>query len=1116
MDYTRSLDELTWDRIHRYDVIVLMMSPDAWEVLGNQQPSLRARVDAFRSLIERFVDQGGGVLLFPAEKNWNNWSKQALADLTDPWGARLPLEVINETDPNRIAPMTHSSQSTRLAFTDRILPSPVTDGVRGLWFPYEQTPFGGMTGPIVVDPNWQVVAKASSSAKAVPLDTSRTATIPAGLLSRSEGETEPAFVAIRNLRAGRVALINQWPQFSIGAGTRWIFNREVLDRGVAGRTSDFGRLLENTLRWLGERSVHRDAGDRYQTAAERLQPPNQAEDVRRAFQESTRPYDVGELAVARGPANLKIYRGLIGAQTTYGAGTGTVEQYARAARESKLDFVVFLDAFNALTPSKLESLEADCKEFSTPELLLLPGFTIDSNIGDHLFFFSPHPTWPPHTVLLGPTGKRTIYLQQEDGKGGFTGYLTPYLNWVLDAYHGDRGQVGIYDFVDSPHGMRLHDARLYSMTGIRSYRSGKLREDILDEFLTTAQSTIAPAPAVVDEVRSPKDLLRAVARGHSLTYAQAESLDASSPRGVFRGALRWSHQYESLPVFASSGPSIAAWPAVHRAGTFGAEGFAPGRAWMSAPLSVVSEKGLKEIRIYDGRKLFRRIKLRGERSYQQTLVLDGAIQRDLVLVVEDRAGGVAVSAPLRCWTDGALAPSFCSDHVNDCRHHMLLAHGPYSLPMGAVPDLPIDIAGATWDGGPPASMPLVSETRIAPRLESDRGVTDAARADQIPLLDFSDEGSVGVSSERHELYDPRLANVVNPWNTFGPIGGGTPSLFDHVASYREVVTPSLGAPESEWAGQALRTGVSPSLFTSSLRFKRDLKVRSLRLASLRCEPSAILAIGKEDTVQTFELSRTSAHQARMESGDWFGVFGNGAFNAQLFFNRGAPLRIEIGPTLELHADLADPAIRAGQTYQLEIAALGFQLDIPISSPDGFRAYVDYLKEPNGLQILRGKRIASVGMLEASIERGALDLRVPRSHNVPGMTLPLRITGLNPRWSSGLLQKEGYSGDFYGPPRDRWRALAVDADGFSYVPLWVDLADNTVIVAGHPIIAAKGGEELFIQATNLGGAPPRWHVSVNNPTDREIRASLRSAMDLPGLSFEDREIIVRAGEYVVIQ
>src|SRR5207244_2890871 len=136
-----------------------------------------------------------------------------------------------------------------------------------------------------------------------------------------------------------------------------------------------------------------------------------------------------------------------------------------------------------------------------------------------------------------------------------------------------------------------------------------------------------------------------VSAGHSLMYARAESLDATAPLGIFHGALRWSHQYESLPVFVSSGPRILEWPRCRRVATYGAEGFAPGASSFAAPLAISAPKGLTEVKIFDGRRLFRRFELHGASSFETTLVLDGAIQRNLVVVASDRAGGSAVSAP---------------------------------------------------------------------------------------------------------------------------------------------------------------------------------------------------------------------------------------------------------------------------------------------------------------------------------------------------------------------------------------------------------------------------------------------------------------------------------------
>ena len=61
-----------------------------------------------------------------------------------------------------------------------------------------------------------------------------------------------------------------------------------------------------------------------------------------------------------------------------------------------------------------------------------------------------------------------------------------------------------------------------------------------------------------------------------------------------------------------------------------------------------------------------------------------------------------------------------------------------------------------------------------------------------------------------------------------------------------------------------------------------------------------------------------------------------------------------------------------------------------------------------------------------------------------------------------------------------------------------------------------GKELFIQVTNIGGTPDRWHVSVNNPTDAAITTVLISAMALPGLAVDPLSITLAPGEYRVLR
>jgi hypothetical protein len=53
--------------------------------------------------------------------------------------------------------------------------------------------------------------------------------------------------------------VSQWPIYSVGSGTKWLYDREVLSKGLEGRPSDFGQLLENSFRWLATPSLRTHA-----------------------------------------------------------------------------------------------------------------------------------------------------------------------------------------------------------------------------------------------------------------------------------------------------------------------------------------------------------------------------------------------------------------------------------------------------------------------------------------------------------------------------------------------------------------------------------------------------------------------------------------------------------------------------------------------------------------------------------------------------------------------------------------------------------------------------------------------------------------------------------------
>jgi hypothetical protein len=201
------------------------------------------------------------------------------------------------------------------------------------------------------------------------------------------------------------------------------------------------------------------------------------------------------------------------------------------------------------------------------------------------------------------------------------------------------------------------------------------------------------------------------------------------------------------------------------------------------------------------------------------------------------------------------------------------------------------------------------------------------------------------------------------------------------------------------------------------------------------------------------------------------------------------------------------------TFSLELAAFAFSLRSEIRSVNEIAPILDYLRDVDAIRATRGARVASAGLADFEVADGAVE--VEARHAPFDGVIPARVGSMNPRWSAGMLLREGPISGFYGPGHERYRALAVDADGRAHFPIDASTGPFRALL-GHPVVADERGKALFIQVTCLGGSPLRWHVSVNNPTSRRIRSELRQTMELPGLSFASRTLELEAGAMVTLQ
>jgi len=79
-------------------------------------------------------------------------------------------------------------------------------------------------------------------------------------------------------------------------------------------------------------------------------------------------------------------RGIFGAQSQRGGGSGTVAEWAKAARAAGLDYIVFTDDPNAHTAATYADLVEQCKANSDDKFAIVPGFGVNDINGVYRFF----------------------------------------------------------------------------------------------------------------------------------------------------------------------------------------------------------------------------------------------------------------------------------------------------------------------------------------------------------------------------------------------------------------------------------------------------------------------------------------------------------------------------------------------------------------------------------------------------------------------------------------------------------------------------------------------------------------------------------------------------------
>ncbi len=1060
---------LTWDKAKQYNVIVVVGLGRA-----NADMSLTRNNEMTLATLNQFLQAGGGVFVFPVFGQMIT-SKPPQDAFLKPLGL-TPLfdELVCDS-----AGVVATSWRLTFGYTTDLAPSPVTAGITGLWYPNPPGRPGAQNHavPLQTDNNWQVVVSEA------PTSYTRRGPLQGEPNEAGTYANDVPLCAVRQVGKGRMVVLGIDPAYLIGANATTTLESIVLDRGLQGKPSGGYRLLENALKWLAEPSLAAaDLGGAKMEMA-MLDNPYKAR--------FAQPYAWPEKVEF--PTVEPAWPGVIGARTAYSSGKGTVDEWVAAAKAQNLSFLVFLEEFARLSPENFDRLKADCKRLSDRNFAAIPGFTIDDEIGNHYFYFGD--SFPyVDKKFLDPTGR--FFVSRDTGLGG-----DPYIKGqlamtVLDyAYSisSFRLTAGNYLFTQSaaPFANWFSD---WDAMAVVTARDGEVVEDYTQGYLNVAAFGNGPTPLALNLIGDPaqlaqtkwKTILRMPEQGG---YTVGGRLDADTK--FIQYFNNWNY-YPDSPnkIYVSSGPAIESWCFVgprdyggDSKGDFVWQNY----RWVLRG-KASSPVGLREITVYDGERPFRRYLPGGAKEYEFVLDLAHDRQHNLIMVVTDTQGGKAVGGEQ--WDRNHRCEEFmCSDRNNQLSYGYLVRSDgtgiliggnqclatpnkrltPNVSPAGTFKNDPL--LGAPAFDGAAGGEPDVIENVIALMPDGKQvaspAVTDSRRVmhngdvnigEGYRAWDFTD--GIGVYNVWHTLWrtQPRTDFTVNRRNHFFNIDPDSP--------------------------------LPVFLWSTEIKLLRDMPNNGFLVAFLRSQQEKNWAVLGSDG-QALEGAWDDQSAASGEGHQ--APFGLNAYVALMDSPLGSVAMFPLSEGLSLSwytpkrshpwASLTKAASpqREGESARVDLLMLGIprvtdytrQFADTKATVERFRRDFGLDGGPTGYTVeaqtgrVTGRRyLLDVDGSEARCFSGNLIGRLIS-------TLPLRVAGMNDRWSAYLVDRRQAAA----------RPLGVlEGHAWAVVPMH----GESDLFLGHPLVADN--LEVWIQVTQV--ADKRWKAEIHNPTDKPTRVTVK--------------------------
>ncbi|MCX5661986.1 MAG: hypothetical protein NTW19_20090 [Planctomycetota bacterium] len=1091
--------------LRQFGAVILTQFPIAgqqYEPGGESMAAFWRNID----LLHDYLDAGGGVLFEPAANKYPEAHAETCDRVFQRYGLRLLPQQLRD------------DARTKGQYAEGKVAGghTINKGVDELLYPIAPMRFTNVpsTSPLLVDKNWKVLARGmDGSGTHRPLDQGKFG---------PELTQERTLFAIRKTGKGLLAASSIHSSYtltqaynkgavpiggsisSIAPSQTGAIDGVVLQGEKNGRRSDWGKLLDNALRFMAANSAENQIGigevappDQpapiaatpvidWSTAQP---PPTWQHRATQAWIGKQAYYDEMPDPLVQG--EMKYFKALVGARTAASSGKGTVKEYREAAIKAGYSAIAFSETFADLTPEKWDRFVKDCQANTDEAFHCLPGLDLEDFQGGRWLILDvatlPDPRW------LTPDGKKVRETRML--MVGWYGHLS--------CIHRS-GRTPIHPKMYR----HFHGLSVFTYDG-----KGKLVDDALPAYQWQVHADCNPIPITAHEVADPADVALASTTGfQQILPAPTLALAVD----YFRYGL--AHYFDCPQrYFISEGPLLEGWSIRNKDLGKPEEN----RDHYRLGIQVTSDEPIAEATLYDGLDVAGRWFPDGRVFKTQ---VDGPhdAQKEFMLLARDAKGRRVLSPGIRTtvrnWRSRTSERHYWMGSLYYATGWYLPGFGDFIVPL--VDSLESGSKQAHAPGGPTPAPILdfpffsnhvqVDDADVTHKYvdDVDTGVGNCARpAYAVRSTDFID-GHVRVTHflpKRESFSAARVDVAIRLKRDAEP---------DHAAPVFPTIASAMGTND------VLILPGKPAQSLAALKEPIDLPVGSYVGGVITLTPGLRLSgrsIGfPGPPAETLTLPEGTSWKASyvvlksskfvwhaMQSGYDFAEATRNAFE-------GMRPRSSTSPSTTLPSgSLAEPA--ESSAAKRALAQLGF----PGAAPDNLTSARFKIEETVAKAALAEMGLAGPTPYTFTLTQGKLDKVAHQAEftaaeggiagscknaDAAGLVydVPLRIAGLNPRCPAAVWRSDSPRLDYFAC--------------FEGAGMVTFNADKPVDFFAGNVAACNPALIVSIVAWSDSAACFR----VNNPTRRDITAAFATNPGFKGYKPVKKEITIKAGTSVEVR